>query len=181
MDLSVDSDGDGDPENDVDAIGPTPVELFPIGQTEISLVVIDEHGFMSDPDTTTVNVSYIYIDIDIKPGSYQNSINLNSHGVIPVAFLTSKDFDASTIDPSTITLYGEDFVNSLAKFRRKKNPVPMAFLEDVDEDSDLDLIIHLDTEKLANFELKEICEMGALTYDGFVVFGSDMVRIVPGK
>jgi hypothetical protein len=38
--------------------------------------------------------------------------------------------------------------------------------------------VHLDTEELANHELTAICEIGALTYDGYVVSGSDTINIV---
>ena len=155
--------------------------LFPIGQTEISLIVIDEHCLKSEPDVTTVTVSIIDVAIDIKPGSFPNSINLGSHGVIPVAFLTDEQFDASTIDPQTVTLRGEDLTDGLVKLRGKKDAVPMAELEDVDGDGDLDLVVHLDTEKLAEYEVEAICEIGALTYDGYVVSGSDTVRVVPAE
>jgi sugar lactone lactonase YvrE len=180
LDLSVDGpDEDNDPTNDVDATGPTPVGIFMIGQTEISLVVIDTDGLPSDPDVTTVTVSTIDIAIDIKPGSYPNSINMGSHGVIPVAFLTGPEFDASTIDPLTVTLRGEDFADGLVKLRGKKDVQPMANLEDVDGDGDIDLVVHLETEKLAEYELDALCELGALTYDGYVVSGMDTINIVP--
>ncbi len=68
----------------------------------------------------------------------------------------------------------------MAKLRGKKDaPVPMANLEDIDDDGDLDLVVHLETEKLAEHPLEAICELGALTYDGFVVSGSDTIEIVP--
>jgi len=44
----------------------------------------------------------IEVDIDIKPGSDPNSINLKSKGVVPVAVLTTDGFDASTVDPETV-------------------------------------------------------------------------------
>ena len=180
LDLLVDSDGDGDPGNDVDSTEPTSTWTFPIGQTEISLVVTDEYGLSSEADVTTVTVSFIDVDVDIKPGSLTNSINMGSHGVIPVAFLTDAGFDASTIDPATVTLRGEDFADGMVKLRGKKDaPVPMANLEDVDGDGDMDLMVHLETEKLADYGLDAICELGALTYDGYVVSGSDSIQIVP--
>ena len=180
LDLSADSDGDSDPNNDVDETEPNSTWTFPIGQTEISLIVTDEYGLSSEADVTTVTVSFIEVDVDIKPGSFPNSINMGSHGVIPVAFLTDEDFDASTIDPATVTLRGEDFADGLVKLRGKKDaPVPMANLEDVDNDGDLDLMVHLETEKLADYGLEADCELGALTYDGYVVSGSDSIQIVP--
>ena len=37
------------------------------------------------------------VAIDIKPGSFPNSINIKSKGVIPVAVLSTTDFDASSV------------------------------------------------------------------------------------
>jgi hypothetical protein len=42
--------------------------------------------------------------IDIKPGSFPNSINLGSGGTVPVAILSSITFDAMKVDPLTVTL-----------------------------------------------------------------------------
>ncbi len=42
------------------------------------------------------------VTIDIKPGSYPNSINLKKGGVIPVAILTTDVFDATTVDADTV-------------------------------------------------------------------------------
>ena len=45
----------------------------------------------------------IVVPMDIKPGSYPNSINLKSNGVVLVAVLTTTVFDASTVvDPATV-------------------------------------------------------------------------------
>jgi hypothetical protein len=48
----------------------------------------------------------ITVPLDIKPTSCPNSINTKSKGVIPFAILGTEDFDASQIDPETITLEG---------------------------------------------------------------------------
>src|SRR5206468_53129 len=50
--------------------------------------------------------STISVLIDIKPGSYPNSINLGSGGTVPVAIISTPTFDASTVIPTTITLAG---------------------------------------------------------------------------
>jgi hypothetical protein len=181
LDLLSDSDGDGDPTNDADDQTGTPLWVFLIGQTEISLMVTDESGLTSEPSVTTVTISVIDVGVDIKPGSYPNSINMGSHGVVPVAFLTDSAFDASTIDALTVQLRGEDPADGLVKLRGKKNVVPMAEFEDVDGDGDLDLVVHLDAETLADAldEFDTNCELGAMTYDGYVVSGVDSIRIVP--
>jgi hypothetical protein len=46
------------------------------------------------------------VDIDIKPGSYPNSINIDGHGVIPVAVLGSEDLDVTIIDPLSLNFAG---------------------------------------------------------------------------
>jgi hypothetical protein len=52
----------------------------------------------------TAPIGNVYIDI--KPGSYPNSVNLGSQGVIPVGILSSVDFDATQVDPDTVALAG---------------------------------------------------------------------------
>lgn len=73
-------------------------------------------------------------EIDIKPWSNPNAININSNGVVPVAILTESGFDARWVDQSTIKFAGA-------------NPVRCAF-EDVDYDGDLDLICHFNKQDL---------------------------------
>lgn len=46
--------------------------------------------------------------LDIKPGSCPNPLNVKSQGVLPVAILGSSGFDATTVDPETVTLEGVD-------------------------------------------------------------------------
>ena len=66
------------------------------------------------------------IAIDIKPGTFPNSINPRSKGVIPVAILTTDTFDATTIDQTTVR-FGPNGTE----------PAPVqSALEDVDGDGD---------------------------------------------
>ena len=65
--------------------------------------------FIADTDNSRVRRVQALereIAIDIKPGSFPNSINLGSNGVVPVAILSTDTFDASTVDPFTVTLAG---------------------------------------------------------------------------
>ena len=48
----------------------------------------------------------LVVDIDIKPTSCPNPLNIKSKGVLPVAVLGADDFDVKDIDPAVITLEG---------------------------------------------------------------------------
>lgn len=111
------------------------------------------------------------VEIDIKPGSDPNTINLGSQGNIPVVIFSTPDFDATTLDPTTITL-----ANASVKLRGKGTP--MASFEDVNGDGLLDIVVHVDTSAL---ELA-LCDTDAIlegeTFDGDKIRGIDTVRIV---
>jgi len=139
------------------------------------LIVVDDEGLASESVTTTITVSMVGVGVDIIP----DSINLGSNGVIPVVFLSSPEFDATTIDPLTVTLRGEDFGSGLVKMRGKKGTVPMVTENDYNGDGLIDLQVKIDTEKLAEYQIDAVIELGAITTDGLVVSGSDTVTIVP--
>jgi len=105
------------------------------------------------------------VDIDIKPGSAPNSISPKSRGVIPVAVLSTEDFDTSTVDPMTVVFAGA----SSAHYA----------VEDVDRDGDQDLILHFGTQQtnLAPGDT-QACLAGE-TYQGMPIQGCDSVRTVP--
>ena len=96
-----------------------------------------------------------------------------------MAFLTDSGFDAKTVDPLTVTLRGMDFDTGLVKLRGKKQSVPMVVDQDFDGDGDVDRVVNLDTERLAEYEMDAYCEVGALTYDGLVVLGEDLAHLAP--
>ena len=119
-----------------------------------------------DYSSTTIQQSEIYriVNIDIKPGSYPNAINLKSKGVTPVAVLTTPFFDAKNVVIDSIIFAG-------AKPIKGK-------LEDVDNDKDLDLILHFDTQSL---QLAPTDTKAALTgklKDNTLIKGVDSVRII---
>lgn len=47
------------------------------------------------------------VDIDIKPGSCPNPLNVKSKGVLPVAIFGTADFDVNEIDPASLRLLEE--------------------------------------------------------------------------
>ena len=110
--------------------------------------------------------------IDIKPGSYPNSINLGSNGVVPVAILGSAVFDATTVDPLTVTLAGSEV-------KVKGHSGNSGSLEDVDGDGFLDLVVQVYTENLDLITGDLDAVLNAYTYAGPALTGSDSIRIVP--
>jgi len=119
-------------------------------------------------------LTHITVDIDIKPGSNPNSINLKSKGNVPVAILSSEVFDATTIDPSTVELEG-------AGVKVKKNGKLMASVEDVNDDGLDDLVLHFDTQELNLTEDSTEAVLTGETFDGISIIGSDSVNIVPKR
>jgi hypothetical protein len=117
----------------------------------------------------------IAVATDIKPGSDPNSINCrNVNGLVPVAILTTADFDATTVDHTTVTFEGapEIHVGEDGIARRHE--------EDVDGDGDIDLLLHF---RLADSGLTCESAKGTLvgkTFEGQAIEGSDSVRMVRG-
>lgn len=115
-------------------------------------------------------------EIDIKPGSFPNSINPKSKGVIPVAILTttaedgdSIDFDAAIVDPETVE-FGP------------AGAIPTQYaLEDVDGDSDLDMILHFRIQDTGIDAGATEATINGETEDGTAFTGTDSVRTVPSK
>jgi len=110
--------------------------------------------------------------VDIKPGGFPNSINLGSKGTVPVAILSTATFDATTLDPQTLTLAG-------APVKVKPNGTLMASFEDVNRDGRLDLVIHVSTTALQLNSTAIEAVLQGQTFSGTHVLGVDSVRIVP--
>jgi hypothetical protein len=116
----------------------------------------------------------VQVNIDIKPGAYPNAINLSSQGLIPVAILSSVDFDALTVDPETVTLAGAGIAV------RGHGSKYMAHQEDVNADGLPDLVVHVVTQNLdpGQFDAGYATVTGT-TYGGQDLEGWDEIVIVP--
>ena len=116
----------------------------------------------------------IGVSIDIAPGDDLNTINCESEKeVVPVAILTTDDFDATSVDHATVVFEGGNETHVA-----KTTGEPRRHEGDVDEDGDTDLVLH--------FRLRETslnCEStdGVLTgqtFRGQSIVGTDAVRMV---
>lgn len=115
--------------------------------------------------------------IDIKPGGNPNTINLRSKGLLPVAILSSeevgKEFDATTVDPSTVQLAGAGVAV------RGKNKY-MVHKEDVNGDGLTDLVVQIEIENLNPDKLEDgSAILTGQTSNGIEITGSDKIAIVP--
>jgi hypothetical protein len=119
----------------------------------------------------------IEVDIDIKPGSFPNSINPRSMGVVPVAILGSAEFDVTTVDVTTLA-FGP---NGAAAAHDLTDPLTYAdHLQDVNEDGFTDLVSHYRQKEtgLAPGDT-EACLTGE-TFDGVPIEGCDSVNVLGG-
>lgn len=108
------------------------------------------------------------VPIDIKPGSFPNSINPSRKGVIPVAVLSTITFNATTINPASV-YFGA--VGSEA--------TPLHYAqEDVDHDGDMDLIFHFRTQATGIVCGTTAASLTGNTFSGQVIKGSDSVNTV---
>jgi hypothetical protein len=112
-----------------------------------------------------------YVDIDIKPGSYPNSINIKNKGVIPVAILTTDDFDATTVDPLTVE-FGPNGATEANN---------TGYIEDADGDGDLDLVLHFNTQETGILCGDISTTLTGVTYDGRRIEGSDTIKTIGCK
>ena len=107
----------------------------------------------------------ITITLDIKPGVFPNTIICGSKGLVPVAILTTPDFEASTVDPVTVTFDG----TTVATKSR---------MIDVDHDGDKDLLLYFNTQDLNLNKDSTRATLTGTTDDGIDIVGTDSVTIV---
>ena len=121
-----------------------------------------------------VIVEAIGVGIDIRPGTQPNNINLGSGGVVPVAILSTAFFDATKIDPGSVTLAGAEV--------RIKGKGSGASFQDVNADGHVDLVVHVSTEALSLSDGDTLAVLRGkmkAEHGGAAIIGLDSVRIVP--
>ena len=105
------------------------------------------------------------VTIDIKPSNNENTINLKSNGVIPVAIISTDTFDVTKVDPLSI-----QFGDGQAKETHDKG-----HFEDINGDGKTDLMLHFATnESGIKSGDNQACLVGK-TLDGINIEGCDAI------
>jgi hypothetical protein len=107
-----------------------------------------------------------HIEIDIKPGSYPNAVNLSSKGVLPVAIFSAIDFDATGLPTKNMLFAGAE--------------ITIAHQEDVNLDGLLDLVVQVKIQEIDPDQVQNgyAYLIGQMT-DGELFQGKDEVTFVP--
>ncbi len=132
---------------------------------------VTPQGSASTSFTWVVTPGQVTVRIDIRPHSPSNRINLTSRGFVAVAVFGSATFDATAIDPSTVTLAGAPAVKLFNKF------YTLTF--DVDHDGKIDRILWFKANQLQLTPTSTQAVLLGQTYYGGSFRGVDKVKIVP--
>jgi hypothetical protein len=137
--------------------------------------LIDQHGagsvFMSiglNEGPIEVLSSVQAVAMDLKPGDISNTLNPRSRGAIPVAILTTEEFDATSIDVSSLRfgVTGEEAT------------AIRTALDDVDGDGDTDLLAFFRTTD-AGIDCETLFTyISGVTTTGVSIAGTDSVATV---
>ena len=162
------------------------VNVGSILSTEVGILsgLVSQGDAPATPDSDPSNnlsaidtkITILSVKIDIKPGSSPNSINLAKEGVIPVAILSTTDFDApALVNRSTLT-FGKTGDEKSLVFQKSK---PYCNISDVNIDGINDLVCFFTTTKIGLKAGDSLAILKGKKSDGRLFTGSDLVRIVP--
>jgi hypothetical protein len=112
------------------------------------------------------------VNIDIKPGSDLNCININGHGVVPVAINGSENFSVNEIDVESLLFNG-------LSVRFRGNRGPLCSTEDWNNDGYLDLICHFE-DNIDSWTIgRDSATLSGFLFDGTLIEGTDSICTVP--
>jgi alpha-L-arabinofuranosidase len=130
--------------------------------------------FIFDPHSVTaieIEKGEFAVAIDIKPDSDKNRINLKSKGVISVAILTTEDFDATTVDPLSVTFGPDEAIEAKG----------IGDIMDTDGDDDLDFVLDFNTQMTGITCGDTEAGLTGTTFEGQAIEGLDSINTVGCK
>jgi len=136
------------------------IDEFHVSRVQRSDVEIADHA-----------AAVVDVDIDINPGSYPNSVNPRGSGVMPVAILTTPEFDAAGANAASVRF---------GRTGTEASPSHSA-IEDIDGDGDDDLVLHFRTRATGIQCGDTSATLTGQTTGGPSIEGVDVVRTVGCK
>jgi hypothetical protein len=135
-------------------------------------------GYVVEFDGVCTEAALIEVMLKLSQGEGVRNINLESRGKIAVAVLSTEEFDATTIDPATVTL--GDGADPEAPVASNPHEKFMMSWPDLDEDGLADALFHFNTEDLVTagltLETTELVIHG-MTHEGVEFSGMDAVSV----
>ena len=128
----------------------------------------------SNPDIGADEIRYQVV-IDVRPGSHRERIDLKAWGFLPVAVLSTEDFDATSIDPKTVEFAGAKPKHALRTHVNRDRRADMLFFFWI---RDLDLGV--DEDSTAATMTTEVALFADSAKKGSIV-GTDTVTIINPK
>ena len=154
-------------------IGPASVALGDLngdGRPDLAVANTTDPGTVSILLNTT-SFTTTRIDVDIKPGSTTNPINLKSRGVIPVAILSTADFDATTVDPASVCFGDDDNAD-------ERDCTGRGRVEDINGDGRLDQLFLFQTQETGIDPGDTTACLTGSTRERLEVEGCDSIRVL---
>ncbi len=152
--------------------GTVTVIQFPVAENSFTTVVEFDDNPQGGSAFYDIKLRFRTLPvIDIKPGDALNSINPKSKGVIPVAILTTRSFDAGDVVRSSV-FFGAGGTEAAA--------VSWS-LEDVDGDGDADMLFHFKTPAAGIVCGETSARLEGETRAGKAFAGTDSIRTVGCK
>lgn len=127
---------------------------------------------MTCPDHTAVTV-------DIKPGDDPNKINLSANGLLPVAVLTTQDFDAGQFTPEMAHLSDASIAMTMGCVGADAVRWNYA---DVNDDGRLDLVFFFRIQELnltSSSTAATLMAHGSYGSTSIHIIGTDSVQVKP--
>jgi len=152
-----------------------------VGEHIIIFMASDQSGLSAPPHSVAIRVlEFEEVTIDIRPRKFPNIIELENDECedddkLPVAILTTPEFDALMVDASTVEL-GDPILSGTARPLRSRS-------RDLDRDGDRDLLMTFSICDLVSHRALEVSStelvLTGRTFNGIPFTGSDTVQIVP--
>jgi hypothetical protein len=154
-----------------------PNDLDTEGEDEVVIEMVRTRGAWNDLSITSARSAFVVewikpselVAIDIKPGNDRNPINPRSRGRLTVAILVTDEFDASTVDVSTV------------QFGRGAAEPVWYRLYDVGADGDWDLVLKFNTQDTGIVCGDTEATLTGETFDGLSFAGTDSIKTVGCK